>query len=68
MAPPSECRWEFQQVDSEYIKKAERRRYSNALGFGNSNIHYMSAYRALSMAENRAAFSLRRRRSLGFSK
>jgi len=29
---------------------------------------YRSAYRALSMAEKRAAFILRRRRSLGFSK
>ena len=28
---------------------------------------HISAYRALSMAANRAAFSLRRRRSLGFS-
>jgi len=31
-------------------------------------IHHKSAYRALNIAENRAAFSLRRRRSLGFSK
>jgi len=71
MARPSVWRWEFQQVDKEYIvatKKAGRRSLCNRTPGRNYLIHYKSAWRALNMAENRAAFCLRRRRSLGFSK
>src|ERR1700691_1057031 len=68
MARPSVCLCEFQQVESEYMsKRPDAAKLSTASGHEHSN-DYKSAYRAVNIAEKRAAFILRRRRSLGFSK
>ena len=73
---------EFQQVDNEYMETKKENAGCVRLGqhpaesgsilqrriFGRgTDTDQVSAYRAASMAEKRATFSLRRRRSLGFS-
>ena len=82
MARPSVWRCEFQQVESEYIQSAgkvvgllphAKKKGRVQYGFRphparEVQSNYRSAYRAASIAEKRATFSLRRRRALGFSK